>query len=484
MELSRWTIRLRGRAAVLAACALLAGLPISAGQTPPVSGEATAPPSEPPIANIVPAAEAPRSRQPLDVYWDNKLQIESADRDFRLHFGGTIQIDSTWLIGPDSLFLNPAGNISGIGNSSAVFLRRGRMGVDGTLWGQFDFVIVYDFANAANDADSSGDPSSFNSLLGAPAPKDVWIQVRDVPIFDTVRFGNQKKPIGMTNIMHQNALPFLERPDNNDAFYGPFDSGRALGLSSKHVAESERATWEFGIYRPSVNVFGVALNKFEWGSRATALPLYQEENNALIHIGCGTLNGELPQNELRLRARPLLRNGPGFAVPVLVDTGEFGASRQYTIAPELAAAYGSWTFQAEWAGQAATRATLDGVNNGTIFLQGGYAELLYVLTGEQVPYERREGVFGRITPKSNFRISKATGCSGTGAWQIGSRFSYVDLNDKAIQGGTLYDWTAGVNWIWNPNMRVQMNYIVEHRDQPGAPSGWINGVGIRTACDF
>ena len=54
------------------------------------------------------------------------------------------------------------------------------------------------------------------------------------------------------------------------------------------------------------------------------------------------------QNQLRVRARPLLRNGPGFAVPVLVDTGEIGGNRQYTIAPEFAAVLGSWTFQAEW----------------------------------------------------------------------------------------------------------------------------------------
>ena len=48
-----------------------------------------------------------------------------------------------------------------------------------------------------------------------------------------------------------------------------------------------------------------------------------------------------------------------------------------------------------------------------------------------------------------------------GAWQVGLRFSYLDLNDKAIQGGMVYDWTAGLNWFWNPNMKVQLNYILE-----------------------
>ena len=51
------------------------------------------------------------------------------------------------------------------------------------------------------------------------------------------------------------------------------------------------------------------------------------------------------------------------------------------------------------------------------------------------------------------------------------RFSYLDLNDKAIQGGQIYDWTVGLNWYLNPNMKVQLNYIAEHRDTPGVPRG-------------
>ena len=64
------------------------------------------------------------------------------------------------------------------------------------------------------------------------------------------------------------------------------------------------------------------------------------------------------------------------------------------------------------------------------------------------------------------------------------RFSYLDLNDKAIQGGQLYDWTVGLNWFLSPNMKVQCNYIAEHRDMPGVTPGWINGLGIRAAYDF
>ena len=97
-----------------------------------------------------------------------------------------------------------------------------------------------------------------------------------------------------------------------------------------------------------------------------------------------------------------MRNGPGFANPILVDTGDVPGSRQYTIAPELAAVFGSWTFQAEWTGQFLTRATpIGGTNQGTALFHGGYAELLYFLTGEYQPYSKLDGTFGRMIPRRN-----------------------------------------------------------------------------------
>jgi hypothetical protein len=33
-------------------------------------------------------------------------------------------------------------------------------------------------------------------------------------------------------------------------------------------------------------------------------------------------------------------------------------------------------------------------------------------------------------------------------------------------------------------MKVQFNYIVEHRHQPGATEGWFNGLGLRAAYNF
>ena len=339
----------------------------------------------------------------LTAGWYDGLRFRSEDDAFHLHVGGNAQIDSTWLIAPKGAFALPGGAISGLGNASATFLRRVRFRIDGDIYNQFDFVVEYDFANANNENDGL-EPPSFGNITSSPAPANIWMQVRDVPLFGNVRLGNMVKPIGMTNNTFQALLPFLERADNMDAFYGPFDGGFALGVAAHNHTDNERVTWQYGVYRPSINVFGVGVNKFEWGGRVTALPIYADDGRAVVHIGLGTLNGELPQNTLRVRARPLLRNGPGFANPILVDTGDVPGSRQYTIAPELAAVFGSWTFQAEWTGQFLTRATpIGGTNQGTALFHGGYAELLYFLTGEYQPYSKQDGTFGRMIPRRNLR---------------------------------------------------------------------------------
>jgi phosphate-selective porin OprO/OprP len=357
--------------------------------------------------------------------------------------------------------------------------------VDGSLYDQVDFMLQYDFANASND-NSGLQSASFANLTSSPAPLNIWLQLREVPWLGNVRIGNQVKTIGMENNTGAAFLPFLERSDNNDAFYGPFDNGFALGISVQNWTESERLTWRYGVFQPATNVFGVALNKYTLGARVTGLPWYEDEGTRLIHLGLGYWGGELVQDQLRDRARPLVRNAPGFDVPVLVDTSEVPGSKQYTLAPEFALVFGSLTVQAEYAAQWLIDAIAsNGVNQGTVFYHGGYVEALYFLTGEHQDYLRREGVFGRVVPFHNFHWKKGDACRTCGAWQIGLRFSYLDLNDKAIQGGQIYDWTVGLNWFLNPNAKVQLNYIAEHRgNTPGVPDGWINCVGMRVAFDF
>src|SRR5205085_12050078 len=69
-------------------------------------------------------AHAKRRRVPLEASWDNGLRLESADDQFQLHVGGIAQVDTVWLIGPQSVFALPGGGSNGVGNAQATQLRR------------------------------------------------------------------------------------------------------------------------------------------------------------------------------------------------------------------------------------------------------------------------------------------------------------------------------------------------------------------------
>src|SRR5262245_41985365 len=121
-------------------------------QQPPAGYEfiptAPFPPVQPPHIHH---SSAPPRRFPLEAVWDNGLFLESHDRQFRIHVGGNAQWDSTWLIGPQSVFAIPGGAQNGAANAAATFLRRARIRLDGEIFERFDYMVEYDLANAVNE---------------------------------------------------------------------------------------------------------------------------------------------------------------------------------------------------------------------------------------------------------------------------------------------------------------------------------------------
>jgi phosphate-selective porin OprO/OprP len=132
---------------------------------------------------------------------------------------------------------------------------------------------------------------------------------------------------------------------------------------------------------------------------------------------------------------------------------------------------------------------------GTVFYSGGYVEVLYFLTGEHRIYIRESGTFDRVVPKRHAFWIKGTDGKpneqGWGAWQVGVRYNYLNLNDKGIDGGVLNDVTAGLNWFINPDMKFQWNDSATVRHSPETPGvaggqsdGVIQGFGMRYAIDY
>ena len=85
------------------------------------------------------------------------------------------------------------------------------------------------------------------------------------------------------------------------------------------------------------------------------------------------------------------------------------------------------------------------------------------------------------------RLRGPGGCPiwGTGAWEVGVRYDYLDLSNHGINGGIEQGLTLGLNWFLNPNFKIQANYEIGFRDLPQSnASGTYQGFGVRFAFDW
>lgn len=456
-----------------------------------------------------PAGSATPAREPGDWFevgkqvdmkarWDNGLwYLETADRAFRIHVGGRSQFDVVWLNGTQQLQFGKGG----VGPVlDGVNYRRLRLEVDGTLYDTIDFWCEYDFQNTFNI--NPPDRPTPGTVANTPAPTDVWLTLTHLPVIGNIRMGNQKPPISLEHVTSSRFLNFLERSLPFDAFIDLQDNGFRPGIQAFNWIFNERATWAIGLFSPNRSVFGwnVGDGEFELTGRVTGLPVYVNDGRCLIHLGLGATHAKPDDSVARFRSRTLLRNGPFVLQPILADA-QFGASSYDLLVPEFAMIWGPLEIAAEYYlnwNQDSTfplLPTADRVNHGTTFFHGGYVEALYFLTGEHRIYNRRAyenrriASFDRVVPNENFFfVTREDGRRGlgSGAWQVGARYSYIDLQDKGVGLGIVHDLTVGLNWFWNPNSKFQLNYICEWRDvaAPNTANGTIHGVGTRVAWDF
>jgi phosphate-selective porin OprO/OprP len=195
-------------------------------------------------------------------------------------------------------------------------------------------------------------------------------------------------------------------------------------------------TWAAGVFHVQNNNFGFGVGDGEYAytGRVTWLPWYADAGEELLHLGLGATHRHLDDGQVALHGRPSVRSEPGSMEPILADTGTIGGSTQEGVDAELVAVIGSWTLQSEYYCTFIHDAVVPdepppkGVALGTLFYQGAYVEVLYFLTGEHQSYDRQNAIFDRVVPLRNFNIWD--GARGCGAWQIGVRYSYLDLQDK------------------------------------------------------
>jgi phosphate-selective porin OprO/OprP len=376
------------------------------------------------------------------------------------------------------------------------------------MYENIDYMSEFDMAAALQNVDPAATAQAATGLrsfspttqsgntMGTIQPTNQFLTFKNVPILGSIRVGQHPDWFGMEHVESVRFTDFMERATIFDAYMGPNNNGYTPGISAFNSTPNKKANLMLGVYKNDAYDSGYSydLGDHNWtyNVRTTWTPYYDEVSNGryLVHLGFGseyrTFNTSQSAatgfDNIRLRSRGDLRNPSSVLAPAYADTGNFFTQTQTLIDPEFAIQWGSLLVQAEWTssffngayttqpGSAGSRSV--GKN---AYTQGGYVEALYFLTGESRVYNRQSGVFVRTIPLQNAFYTRGTGCHGWGAWQLGARYDWLDLNTQggaaSLNGGNQQDITLGLNWFLNPNARFMINGV----------GTWVNNAASFTA---
>jgi phosphate-selective porin OprO/OprP len=206
--------------------------------------------------------------------------------------------------------------------------------------------------------------------------------------------------------------------------------------------------------------------------------------DSVIHLGTSVrfrdLDNDADGKSVRYRQPPFFH----FTSTRSVGTGDIAdAENDVWLGGDAALVLGPFSLQGEAAHTGLQR---DDATDATR-LSGGYLSASYSLTGELRNFDAEEDAFERV--ELNHPVVEG----GPGAWQIGARLDYIDLNDggAAIRGRAPYSAIAGVNWHFSNYVRIMLDYaltrVFNARNTPAAVDGSsnvIHGVGARAQVDF
>ncbi len=119
---------------------------------------------------------ANRHPNPLDVYWEEGLRLESEDGDFKFKIGGRIMAEGA-IFNAGNQIERDTGDLD-----SGVEFRRVRLFILGTIYDNVDFEAEFDFADGDSDF------------------KDVFVALRGIPYVGSFRVGHFKEPFGLEQI--------------------------------------------------------------------------------------------------------------------------------------------------------------------------------------------------------------------------------------------------------------------------------------------
>lgn len=464
------------RAGARAPAALIAWLAISMCAPPAARGQATVDEQARPVLSAPPAAVD--SGELLQPPAANDIRLEQIENQLKalldaaqkpkaaaipkpsFQMGGQLQVDYLY-IGQNSA------NRASVGGAQDVFdFRRARLTARGEVYDVIEYSTGFDFAQA-----------------GRPSFLDNWIAVTDLPAVGNFRVGHYFEPFSLERFASNRTGTFSER-----SLADAFAPSRNLGMMLHNTyGEEDDGTWAVGWFRANSNNFGDDCSSVDGNAVTTRLTrvffLDELDGRSFLHVGGAYSYRSEDQRRVEFQSFPEARAGtPGpVGIPPFVETGIISAQSDQRLGAELAFVRGPLYIQGEY-----MCTSVDQIGGPQLFFQGAYGFVSYFLTGEHRTYNKQAGVMDRVYPFENFfRVETDEGIgTGSGAWEVAARWSYIDLDSYNIQGGRLNDLTLTLNWHLNPYTRVRWEYIYAMLDRAPVGDSFAQIFGMRFDMDF
>jgi phosphate-selective porin OprO/OprP len=250
--------------------------------------------------------------------------------------------------------------------------------------------------------------------------------------------GRTKEGFSMNKVMNGYAGWGLERQTAIDVIPILADGVKWLGY-----LEKQRIFWNLGVYTDWLSK-GQSFSTYKWQTDARVgwLPLYSQPDKTVLHVGFNYRYGKPVDGQIRMRSRPEANPAPYF-----MDTGTFSSTGSNHFGVEAYYRKGSWMFGTEY-----YLHQFNTPEGTTKAFYGGELMATYLITGETRPYYTANGIFGFVP------VARPVFKGGPGAWEVVVRYSSLDLNDGAIQGGKFWRITPMVNWYLSKDVRLELAY--------------------------
>lgn len=415
--------------------------------------------------------KTPPAPSVITAFANGRPTFSTPDGRFSATLHGVMQLDTAAFLqkspGPLALDLRrdgPPTDLHPRDLKSGTLFRRARLGIDGTVFGDFDYRVLLDFGGSG--------------VENAGQIYETWVQYNGLKPAH-VRIGAFSPSIGLDDQASTNGMPFIERS-------GPEDTARNLAAGDTRIAAQ---VFGYGDHWfASGAVTGRTVGVINTGTASATAPTYGDQlgfvgrvagtplsgKDWLVHVGVHGSYVARPANT----AGPTGANGntPVTAQTIafndtpelrvdgtkLVDTGKIDAKNANTAGLEFAAQYSNLLLQSEYEYFNINR---NDPGLSSPHFSGFYVSGTWVLTGEARKYNTATAAFDAPPVAHPFSLKDG----GWGAWELGLRYADLDLNyhagaagtapaTDAIRGGDQQILTAGLNWYLNPVVRFVFDF--------------------------